>query len=1253
MNNKGQFSIIAALLVAIVLVASVTATYAAIRYSPIQDQPQILSAIDETNLALKQILGFTVGYYGSVMQVTGNSSYAQTLATKYLDSGLENVADIKPEWGASFNVANLSLGTNWFTNASYSQANLNVTYDLTGLGICGIAYTASCRLDVQINPSSSNNQVSLTVVKDENTPVVGLSMSSFKFYLYEYNNLSWAMANPPDEPASSSNGTYIIDIPSGINPQGFAIQVQDTRGITVAASSFSHYTGSLIFNSSVVSGGDYVDQYNSSIDSIPDQGAHSNFTAQQQGPDAIYDTMTEATSGTVPQPSYPIYWNPIGSTTWASGTTNDLQSCNGVYMSFHSYGSNFSGASNTFGYVTNGKSPSGFNYVRGSSFTITQAGLANSISAYLTFTSSSNNFGTTNTGGGSSGTPTLLNTLRGSIFNSGSFTSGATLALAQSIDAYISVTVSAKHIKAAIYDSNGNFIGATQEKLISVGTGSQNFVFNDPKPTLTANTNYILVVWSDSGTGGDALLYRSSSGGSGRYVSSTYGSNWPSSPSFSSNSNQYSIRCNYLTAFKAQAGIYSGDGSTLIASTQENVLTTVNGWVTFNFISQLNLMASTNYVLAVEASDTSVNIYYDSGTAEYFRGSASYPTWPTSLSDQGQGNQRAYSIYCTYSTANQYTAQVEFTGQSSASTPWNDLIWTIDSLASISGVTATFQLYNWGTGLYPNSGDGFMTATIGTSDSLNTQTITAIPTSFLNSSGYWKVMITATKSTTTQFNLNLDMVQYSPDVPSYMLNLQEQWTDVNATYFNSHPVLCINTGASSPAGLAVDAWNGGAWQPISNSLVSGWNNLSISSYLTSPNFTIRFSASNTIIPKGWQIDAALLRPQSDQDLFLSLQNPAATVAVELLQNGTMIWLGQNLQNTTQTVPVPPVPVKAIHVNETIDGVNQQVPFQIEDWASSYTVPLGLTDNTTVFGNRQMIVFLVNTHVSDFTVWWNGSDQAAQTPLAYTNTYFTSDNPSGNLLSNGKLSLQFSGGFIVTSTVVGTSTSSTASFMRINNQDSTYGSGIDYVIYNGVVRDIVQQEAEWNNGVNNCPNLYADMVLTLPANATYYTYQLSLMFINSTQTRTITDLCPINMTSNVGQLQTENGTLNGDPVVASGTQTFSNSTGTSVHHWSQFTDSTKGAGIMFTDQANQMLYVFDAMSLANATGAIKADSSAQTISLLPVTLSPVSFQTALDVTWYGAVATFDGSAPPIYSGYGQPGLWILAELPPTITIDIEN
>ena len=108
-NEKGQFTIIAALLVAVVLVSALITTYSAIRYNVKEDQPQLLSAIDEINLALKQVLGFTVGYYGSVLQITGNTSYAKTLSSNYLQSGLNSIADIKPEWGASFNVTVLDI----------------------------------------------------------------------------------------------------------------------------------------------------------------------------------------------------------------------------------------------------------------------------------------------------------------------------------------------------------------------------------------------------------------------------------------------------------------------------------------------------------------------------------------------------------------------------------------------------------------------------------------------------------------------------------------------------------------------------------------------------------------------------------------------------------------------------------------------------------------------------------------------------------------------------------------------------------------------------------------------------------------------------------------------------------------------------------------------------------------------------------------------------------------------------------------
>ena len=638
MNNRGQFSIIAALLVAIVLIAAVVTTYASIRYNPLQDQPQVLSAIDEINLALKQLLGFTVGYYGSVLKVTGNSSYARGLATNYLSSGLDNMGDIRPEWGPSFNVTTLALRTNWFTNTSYSTGDIIIKYDLTGLGVYGISYNASSRLDVLVSDSNSTSQAELTILKDGKEPLINLGRQNLKFYRYIYENSTWDLVSPTNI-TSYADGTYMIDLPSGVAGDSYVIQVEDSRGIIVTASSFSRYTATL---------------------------------------------------------------------SW-----------------------------------------------------------------------------------------------------------------------------------------NGNYSTIQNEKIV----------------------------------------------------------------------------------------------------------------------------------------------------------------------------------------------------------------------------------------------------------------------------------------------------------------------------------------------------------------------------------------------------------------------------VEMLQNGTMRWLGQNLNLTQPANPIPPVPVKSIHVSQTINSIDQEVPFQIEDWSSEYRIPLGLTSNTTLFSSRQMIVFLMNSQVSKFTIWWNGSDDAVQTSLAYTNTYF-SDSISTRTLNNGRQTLQFSSsGFTLTSTAGGTT--STARLMRINMENDTTAPELAYVIYNGVVRDIVQGEAEWGGGADNSPNVYSNIVITLPANVTYYTYQLRLMFINSSQQRTITDLCPIQLsTSGISSIQTmtENGTASGYPTVTNGTGTFSNYTSGSwtAHHWSQIISGARGAGIMFTDTANQRLYAFDSTPPGTATGAIKTSTTGGgLIQLLPVTLRQVQFTYAMDITWHGAVVTFDNTTP-IYTTAGSPtGLWILVEYPPTITVTAEG
>jgi hypothetical protein len=395
----------------------------------------------------------------------------------------------------------------------------------------------------------------------------------------------------------------------------------------------------------------------------------------------------------------------------------------------------------------------------------------------------------------------------------------------------------------------------------------------------------------------------------------------------------------------------------------------------------------------------------------------------------------------------------------------------------------------------------------------------------------------------------------------------------------------------------------------------------------------------------------------NMNFTFSPQTAPAPAIVELLQNGTMRWFGQSLLNTTLTRPIPPISISSLHLCQT--GYTSDLPFQVEDWASQYQIPLSMTSNYTIFGNNQMIVFEVSPSMSQLTLWWNGSDTAIQPSEAYKDTYFTGDNPTAGTgtLTNGNVTLQFSypgSAFQIKSTVG--SVSSTAKFMRIDASASTYGSSSpNYVIHNGVIRDIVQEEAEWTNGPSNSPNVYSQIVFTLPANVTYFTYQLRLIYINSAVARNINDISPIQLTTSVSPVQamTENGTLSGVPFVSNGTGTFTNSTG-NAHHWSQLINNAtlQGTGIMFTDSANQQLYAFDSMA-GKFTGALYVNSATPVIELDPVTSAgPVSFTSALDLTWSGAVDTFSG-VNPVCSNDGTSGLWPIVEQPPSVNINPQS
>jgi hypothetical protein len=169
----------------------------------------------------------------------------------------------------------------------------------------------------------------------------------------------------------------------------------------------------------------------------------------------------------------------------------------------------------------------------GDTISISGSGKSGTSNAF-TVNAGSGTFGYATQGSSSN---TIVNLIRGSMFTSPSYSTTA-----QSISAYIQV--SGTHtISAAIYTSTGTIVGSTQE--VSVTTSNDGWVtFNFASgPQLAASTNYILVVWANTGSG-TAVLY-GDNGGTSKYTGTmTYGT-WPNSVSFSTSTTNWSIYCTY------------------------------------------------------------------------------------------------------------------------------------------------------------------------------------------------------------------------------------------------------------------------------------------------------------------------------------------------------------------------------------------------------------------------------------------------------------------------------------------------------------------------------------------------------------------------------------------------------------------------------------------------------------------------------------------------------------------------------------
>lgn len=125
----------------------------------------------------------------------------------------------------------------------------------------------------------------------------------------------------------------------------------------------------------------------------------------------------------------------------------------------------------------------------------------------------------------------------------------------------------------------------------------------------------------------------------------------------------------------------------------------------------------------------------------------------------------------------------------------------------------------------------------------------------------------------------------------YELDLEVGWTSADYDETTGEE-LAIFAGAQGTEALTVDVWTG-SWTEVIADLAPGWNNVSVSSYLTDASFEIRFQDSDQAsdgIQTTWDIDAVLLHTWTDEVLDYELDFEYS-------------WSNANYSETTETVKI--------------------------------------------------------------------------------------------------------------------------------------------------------------------------------------------------------------------------------------------------------------------------------------------------------------------------------------------------------------
>jgi hypothetical protein len=259
-NRRGQFIIIAAILISIMIVSVSTVIYGTVTYYRQERWEEYVTIVDSIKAASCNLLQVGLANYTQALNPDLNrnatrdyfNQWIRDARTAYpafgIDVGYALANRAYTAYGESINY-NLGLARSWGSTKSYSASNATVSIDVASVGLTGYNFSSNVFLRMSIlgatyYSGSKYVLIYLTVEKEGPAPVIGLQASNFpsvklsgvaqsitirRYYSDTYNCFIYELKVSPFTSLPSSANVTLLDS-RGIKTVSYTTSILQNTG---------------------------------------------------------------------------------------------------------------------------------------------------------------------------------------------------------------------------------------------------------------------------------------------------------------------------------------------------------------------------------------------------------------------------------------------------------------------------------------------------------------------------------------------------------------------------------------------------------------------------------------------------------------------------------------------------------------------------------------------------------------------------------------------------------------------------------------------------------------------------------------------------------------------------------------------------------------------------------------------------------------------------------------------------------------